>query len=724
MQMAEKIIPPGRPQSNGTGTPLTVAGLAEQKLLAVEFLTGECGVEDLSGGGVKIPYYDGTGIVRVYRERGSKHGRKFYQPKGIALVVYGEWQLDRAARAGYLPIVEGESDTWTLWSHGLPALGIPGATAAKVLLAEHLVGVDRVYISHENDQGGATFVAGVTARLRELGYQGAVYDLRWPDGYKDPSALHVADPEKFLARFDRAVRSAELLPGDENEGGDWRVPTPLNDIPVVALFPLHTLPGPLGSYVSEAARTLNCPPDFVAVPLLAAAGGCIGNSRCLAVHDAHVQSACLFAAVIGRPGSGKSPALDMVIDPVEKAERRYFDEWKGDFAAWKDSEDEDKGDAPKLRRVLNDDTTTEAMASVLKDNARGLLMVRDEMAALVCGLNQYKAGKGHDRQVYLKLWSQGTIRVDRKNNPEGLPLRVYRPFVAIAGGLQPDIVPRLRGDAFRGVAPPNDGFLDRFLFSYPADPRAAKESWITLSPVARHAWEGVVDKLLNLEMVSAGKEDRPYLLKLTGCGEKAWEGFTEAHAAELNDPDFPEHLAGAWAKLRGYCGRLALIVHLLRAACGETNGEEVDGTSMDRAAELVTYFKSHARKIYAAMEADPKVATARRVLDCLRQNPSLNHFSRRDLHQCLRRSFPDPDGLDAPLALLVRFGYLREVLPDRAGRPGPNPPKYLVNPLWKSSQDPQDTRVLPGTEGSRGTCVTRGSCDREPGDDSGAEGEA
>jgi hypothetical protein len=48
-------------------------------------------------------------------------------------------------------------------------------------------------------------------------------------------------------------------------------------------------------------------------------------------------------------------------------------------------------------RILLDDCTTEAMAGVLEQNPRGLVMVRDELAALVCGMNQYKSGKGHDR---------------------------------------------------------------------------------------------------------------------------------------------------------------------------------------------------------------------------------------------------------------------------------------------------------------------------------------
>ena len=142
------------------------------------------------------------------------------------------------------------------------------------------------------------------------------------------------------------------------------------------------------------------------------AGGCIGNTRRVAIHDSHTQSACLFGAVVGRPGSGKSPALEMIVEPVERAERRFFEQWQRDKATWEASEAEDKGDPPVPRRCLLADTTTEAMAGLLQDNPRGVLMIQDEMAALVCSLNQYKGGKGYDRQVYLQLWSQGTIRVD------------------------------------------------------------------------------------------------------------------------------------------------------------------------------------------------------------------------------------------------------------------------------------------------------------------------
>lgn len=479
----------------------------------------------------------------------------------------------------------------------------------------------------------------------------------------------------------------------------WPDPVPLGELPEAAAFPITTLPKKLIPFVDEVAGSLNAPTDFAAVPLLAIAGGAIGNSRRLAIHDSHTQGAVLFACIIGSPGSGKSPALGKVAAPLEIAERRFYREFEQAVKEWaksqkaKDGDGEEEGEGeederPKLRRQLLDDATTEVMGHRLADNCRGMMMVRDELAAVVTGLNQYKNGKGSDRQVYLKLWSQETIRIDRVKHPNGLPIVVSHPFCGIVGTIQPDVVPRLRGESFRGVPPPNDGFLDRWLLCFPTEPKAVGESWRCVNQTTAEAWQAAVDTLLALEMIPDKEGDlRPYLLRLDVEARLVWEQFTREHAKELNAEDFPNFLKGPWSKLRGYCGRLALIVHLLRFVTGETQNGPVDSESMDRAVRLVRYFKSHAHKAYAAAGADVCVADARRVLDCLSRNHGhedfAGPFTRTAIYRRLRGHFRNkPDALDAPLRLLVDHHYLRVQGPTRAGQPGHNPTLYEISPRW------------------------------------------
>src|SRR5438067_12154453 len=53
-------------------------------------------------------------------------------------------------------------------------------------------------------------------------------------------------------------------------------PLPLGEAAEAPPFPLDVLPADLAELAARAAESVQCPPDFVAVPLLALAGACLG----------------------------------------------------------------------------------------------------------------------------------------------------------------------------------------------------------------------------------------------------------------------------------------------------------------------------------------------------------------------------------------------------------------------------------------------------------------
>jgi hypothetical protein len=415
-----------------------------------------------------------------------------------------------------------------------------------------------------------------------------------------------------------------------------------------------------------------------------------GNTRWLAVTRSHKQPPTLFAAVIGRPGSGKSTPLDFILQPVHATEARYYREWETEKELAEkmaeEAEPKRKPKKPTLKRCLLDDTTTEALCRVLAENQRGGLMARDELAALVTGMNQYReGGKGSDRQIFLKIWSASTVKVDRSKF-DGIPMTVRRPLLCIVGGIQPQVIEWLRGEQKGERPPPDDGFFDRFLVSYPSDMPAVGEQWREVPEHSAQAWAMAVEALVSLQMDRHEETgDRlPRFLPLADDGRAEWEILTREHAEEVNAPGFSDWLRGPWSKLvPGYAGRLALVVHLLRWCCGEAGGEAVDGESVHRAADLVCYFKAHARKVYVTMAADPRVQEARRVLQWLARNPDLKQFSRRDAYRNLRAAFKSPAALDAPLWRLADHGFLRAL--DTHERHGPGrkaTQAYEISPLW------------------------------------------
>jgi hypothetical protein len=498
----------------------------------------------------------------------------------------------------------------------------------------------------------------------------------------------------------------------------------LGEAPASPPFPVEVLPDELRQLVEEAACAFPCPIDYVAVPLLVIAGGAIGASRSLAIKAGHEQRACLYAAVVGPPGTLKTPAQDLVVAPAHEAEERLHSAWEeaverynaeleryeADLKGWRKAKPDGRGDAPKkpnkpaLERLTVSDATAEALVPILKENPRGVVLVRDELAGWVLAMNQYReGGKGADQQFFLSAWSGSTVTVDRKKTHDLGPLRVRHPFLSVVGGLTPDRLPTLRGDTFRQKAG-QDGFIDRVLLAYPAPMPASGESWEQVSEAALGDLRETLARLRGLGMVVVVEGGlvvghRPYLVRLTACGRAAWKRFTDAHAAELNAPDFPDHLRGPWSKLRGYCGRLALIVHYLRWACGEVASDtsDVDGESVGRAAKLVAYFKGQARRVYSLMDVDVRVKAAKKVWDWVAREER-KQFKRWEAYEDLKSDgfFPTPASLDDPLEVLEGHNLVRaQGPPPRAGAGRKPAPLYLVNPLALRPENP----VNPGNGG-------------------------
>ena len=160
---------------------------AQAKALPVDFLKalGLCERRHSGQLAVLIPYHDETGTEVARRYRLSMAGkRRFVWATGSKVMPYGLERLDDARQAGYIVLVEGESDAQTLWYHGLPALGIPGANTWRPEWAQYLTGLT-AYVWREPDQGGETFARTIGQTLPE------VRIITAPEGRKDVSECHL-----------------------------------------------------------------------------------------------------------------------------------------------------------------------------------------------------------------------------------------------------------------------------------------------------------------------------------------------------------------------------------------------------------------------------------------------------------------------------------------------------------------------------------------------------
>jgi putative DNA primase/helicase len=143
----------------------TLEAYAASKNLPLEFLTsddvaledGTCYVKEVGKEipAVEIPYADRDGELLANRYRIAVGGDdKFRWEKGSTTTLYGLHKLEEAHDAGYVLLVEGESDCHTAWYRGLPAVGVPGVDNWRDEWAEHLNGIPKIFVVVEPDEAG------------------------------------------------------------------------------------------------------------------------------------------------------------------------------------------------------------------------------------------------------------------------------------------------------------------------------------------------------------------------------------------------------------------------------------------------------------------------------------------------------------------------------------------------------------------------------------------
>jgi hypothetical protein len=197
---------------------------------------------------------------------------------------------------------------------------------------------------------------------------------------------------------------------------------------------------------------------------------------------------------------------------------------------------------------------------------------------------------------------------------------IENPFVGVMGALPPDMLGKLSADA--GAA---DGFIDRILFAYP-DPLSPDYKQDGVDPALGDELCGIFERIWSLQpdVDETGKEI-PRVVKFDGGAVSMWCRWMEAHHEEQTHADFPENLRGPWAKLEGYCARLALIVHTLSHVCDGKDDWQIDQESVASAWALIDYFKNHARRVYPKLRATPEDRRVEAALTWIRQQEPSSH---------------------------------------------------------------------------------------------------
>lgn len=355
-------------------------------------------------------------------------------------------------------------------------------------------------------------------------------------------------------------------------------------------FPLESIPAAIRPLIMAGAHSYQCPPEFIAIPLLVGMGAAIGRTRQIQVKEGYLESTALWAMIVGDPGTAKSPAFKLATDPLMDFQNQEIWGIKSITCSSNEEPEITFEDAvvTSPRRIVVQDTTVEALAVIMGKNPKGLILARDEISGWIKGMDMYRGRQGSDVQFYLTAWSGGAHTVDRKNLED--PIKIRHTYLAVAGGIQPEV---LRGLLDRERQ--QDGFSSRILISYPP---GMKRQWIEegipeglISPIYQ-----IYEKLLRLDFEA---NNQPRILTWTSDAYDIFGQYMNHHMETIYRSNMDVSLQAAWTKLECYLARISLIIQMIRLAAGETAvSDRIEKSSVVAAISIVDYFKAQAVKFY------------------------------------------------------------------------------------------------------------------------------
>lgn len=481
---------------------------------------------------------------------------------------------------------------------------------------------------------------------------------------------------------------------------EWPDPKPLpSTLLEVAPFNYQFLPAALAAWVEDIADRMQCPPDYVAIPAIAVLGAIVGCKIGIRPQRRTdwIEVPNFWAAIIGRPGMLKSPAIAEALKPLHRLEQDAREDndlqMKGYEialanhkvkveaakreamkAAGKGADfnipDFPEPEKPKLRRYLVSDATYESIGEISADNPFGFLVHRDEIISLLGTLDreEYVAARG----FFLSAWN-GTSNYTFDRIGRG-HIRIESACLSLLGSTQPAKIAEYVRRAVSGAG--DDGLIQRFsLMVWPDHPlewhRVDRYPDSEARSAAWFAYE-MADKLTP-QVVGAKTDDYqriPYL-RFNDAAQEAFDAWHETLERRLRPGEMHPALESHLAKYRTLVPAFALVSALADGVTGA-----VDLAALERATGFAEYLESHARRIYASGTESERLI-ARLILKKIKAGALPDGFTSRDITENNWSGLTDVAQVKEALEMLVNRNWLADTSERKPGRPKV---KYWINP--------------------------------------------
>ncbi len=494
--------------------------------------------------------------------------------------------------------------------------------------------------------------------------------------------------------------------GSTSAGSDWLRPEAIqSELPPVQSFSEELLPVSFRPLVRDVTERMQVPLDYAAVAMVLCLAGAV-NRRAVIQPKANdigwVVVPNLWGGIVAPPGFMKSPVIQNVIRPLnqiqtdwrlehEEALKEFAVEneeyelrragWREDYKCKSKKGQEppqrpgELPEQPKLRRLIVNDSTFEALHQTMSENPAGVLVIRDEMTGWWSSLD--RPGREGERAFSLQAWNGDTGHtIDRIGRGT---IHVEACCMSMLGGIQPARLRSYLVDALKD-GPSNDGLIQRFQLLVWPD---TDSTWVYVDrpPDAESEQKAarVFRSLLELDAKN------PRRLRFTSDAQELFVTWLSELEEKLRSGELHPALISHLSKYRKLMPALSLLFELAAQAA---DGRGVDTVSLEHAkmaAGWCEYLEPQARRVYSCI-VSPQMRAARELADKIkkRQIGVNGSFSCRDVYSKGWSCLDTTDVVKQAAEVLEDAHWLQDISGASSPLGGRPANRYLVNPrIWE-----------------------------------------
>lgn len=342
-------------------------------------------------------------------------------------------------------------------------------------------------------------------------------------------------------------------------------------------FPVECLPKNTRAYIEEKAKALNVESAGVAMSILTQAGALVGGAVNLKINSDWNCPPILWTAIVGMSGAKKSPMMKSATGLITDKDKCIHDKYIDDMAEYRASmkryeQESRKSDCfngtepekPTWKRLTITGATIQGAQKATVDNPKGVFLKYDELSAFFETILSSDVSGGSE---WLSGYNGESISTARKTAGE---MYTEHSYWAILGGLVPEKLKAFSGR--NGISA--DGTISRFCLVYPPG-KATKDFNATMSESTIAEMKKIMEYLIDIPFDNVNPKTVNFSVEAQRAFTR-WRVDMDSESEKHND----SMTVGLISKHEEKAARIALILHLLKAAENESGGRQLDNSQM------------------------------------------------------------------------------------------------------------------------------------------------